>query len=43
LTIFLSIKFGIPGIWYGMALSDVVQGGIMSGWFLRGKWKEKKI
>ncbi len=43
LTIFLSIKFGIPGIWYGIALSDIIQGGIMSGWFLRGKWKEKKI
>ena len=43
LAILLSKMWGTPGIWFGIAISDVVQGGIMSGWFIKGKWKEKKI
>lgn len=43
LAILLAKMWGTPGIWFGIAISDVVQGGIMSGWFIKGKWKEKKI
>jgi putative MATE family efflux protein len=42
-VLILSRFFDTSGIWWGIALSDVVQAGLMSGWFLRGKWKEKKI
>jgi len=42
-TILLAKMLGVIGIWFGITLSDIVQGGIMSGWFLKGKWKEKKI
>ncbi len=42
-VLFLSKLFATQGIWYGIALSDIVQGGIMAAWFLKGKWKEKKI
>lgn len=43
LVFFLAKILESPGIWYGIALADVVQGILMSGWFLKGKWKEKKI
>jgi putative MATE family efflux protein len=42
-VILLAKLMGTIGIWLGLAVSDVIQGITMSGWFLRGKWKEKKV
>lgn len=42
-VLILSKFFNTSGIWWGIALSDIVQGSLMSGWFLKGKWKEKRI
>jgi len=42
-VILLAKIMGTVGIWLGLAVSDIIQGITMSGWFLRGKWKEKKV
>jgi putative MATE family efflux protein len=39
----LSRHLGTPGIWYGIALADILQAGLMGGWFLVGRWKRKKV
>ena len=39
LVILLSNFLGIIGIWIGIALSNVVQGGVMWLWYRTGKWK----
>lgn len=39
LVILLSNFIGIIGIWIGIALSNVVQGGVMWFWYRTGKWK----
>ena len=39
LVILLSNLLGIIGIWIGIALSNVVQGGVMWLWYRTGKWK----
>lgn len=38
-VILLSNFLGIIGIWIGIALSNVVQGGVMWLWYRTGKWK----
>jgi len=43
LALLLSAKIGLPGIWYGIAASTVIQGLIVSLWFNAGRWKSKKV
>jgi len=43
LAILLAKIMSTTGIWLALGISDVVQGITMSGWFLRGKWKDKKV
>lgn len=39
----MGLGFGIVGVWWGMALSNVLGAGMSFVWFLVGKWKEKTI
>jgi len=41
--IFLSINFGLSGIWWAITASMLVEGAIMFFWFRTGSWKRKKI
>ena len=40
---YLAHTRGVVGIWSAIALSNLVHGSIISYWFKRGKWKEKKV
>ena len=42
LVIILSHFFGLVGVWIGIALSNVVQGGAMWFWYRTGNWKRIK-
>ena len=43
LVIAISYLIGLPGVWIGIALSNVFQGSIMWVWYKRGTWKTKKL
>jgi len=43
LVILLSHYIGLKGVWIGIALSNVVQGGAMWFWYRTGRWKTKKV
>ena len=43
LVIAISYLIGWPGVWIGIALSNVFQGSIMWVWYKRGTWKTKKL
>ena len=43
LVIILSHFIGLKGVWIGIALSNVVQGGVMWIWYKTGNWKKIKI
>ena len=43
LVILLSHYIGLKGVWIGIALSNVVQGGAMWLWYRTGRWKTKKV
>lgn len=43
LVILLSHFIGLNGVWIGIALSNVVQGGAMWIWYRTGEWKKLKI
>lgn len=43
LVILLSYYIGLKGVWIGIALSNVVQGGAMWLWYRTGRWKTKKV
>ena len=42
LVILLSYFMGLNGVWLGIALSNVVQGVAMWGWYGTGRWKTLK-
>ena len=35
--------WGTTGLWVGVSIANVANGLIFAGWFLRGKWKERKV
>ncbi len=39
----LSLKWGVLGIWLGMAVSNIFQGLASSFWFHMGRWKKVRI
>lgn len=43
LVILLSYYIGLKGVWIGIALSNIVQGGAMWLWYRTGRWKTKKV
>jgi putative MATE family efflux protein len=43
LVFLLARHLNTMGIWIGIAAADVVQAGIMAGWFLTGRWKRKQV
>ena len=43
LVILLSRFLGLNGVWLGIALSNVVQGTAMWGWYRTGRWKTIKL
>ena len=43
LVIILSRLIGLNGVWIGIALSNIVQGGVMWLWYHTGRWKSIKI
>ncbi len=43
LVLLLSAKMGLPGVWYGIAASIIIQGLIISFWFNTGRWKSKQV
>ncbi len=43
LVIAISYLIGLPGVWIGIALSNVLQGLMMWVWYRRGAWKAKKL
>ena len=43
LVILLSRFIGLNGVWLGIALSNVVQGTAMWGWYRTGRWKTIKL
>jgi putative MATE family efflux protein len=38
-----SLKWGVLGIWYGMAVSNIFQGIAFSAWYYAGRWKNVVI
>jgi len=43
LSLLLSWKFGIIGVWFGITASNVIEGIMMMLWFNTGRWKLKKV
>ncbi len=43
LSALFSWKIGIVGIWFGIAVSSVIQGLMITFWFNKGRWKLKEI
>ena len=43
LCYFFSLKWGVLGIWLGMAVSNVFQGIVVSFWYYLGRWKNVVI
>jgi len=43
LCLLLSRSLETTGIWVGLALSDLANGLITFGWFMRGRWKKRKV
>jgi putative MATE family efflux protein len=43
LSLFLSWKLGIIGVWFGFTISSIIQGLTLMFWFNTGRWKLKKI
>ncbi len=43
LAAFIAPEFGLNGIWYAIAISNICKGILMAIWFKRGKWKEKSL
>ena len=43
LSILLSWKLGLIGIWFGITASNIIQAAIMSLWFNTGRWKSKRV
>ncbi|MFB6075989.1 MAG: MATE family efflux transporter [Candidatus Aenigmatarchaeota archaeon] len=39
----IGFKLGIVGIWWGMAIGNVIASGVSYIWFSIGKWKKKTI
>ncbi|MFW6144233.1 MAG: MATE family efflux transporter [Candidatus Natronoplasma sp.] len=42
-TLNIGLGFGVVGIWYGMAASNVIIAGLSYLYFISGRWKEKTI
>ncbi|MCK4401332.1 MATE family efflux transporter [bacterium] len=38
-----NLNMNTNGIWLAIAISNIVQGVVMAGWFKKGKWKSIKI
>ena len=43
LSILLSSSFGLRGVWFGIAVSSVIQGLMVAYWFNTGRWKHKQV
>lgn len=43
LSLLFSQRFGLTGIWLGIAASSVIQGLMVAFWFNTGRWKLKKV
>ncbi len=43
LVILLSYFIGLNGVWLGIAVSNIVQGVVMWGWYHTGRWKRIKV
>ena len=43
LSLLLSSKFGLFGIWFGIASSSTIQGLMTIFWFSTGRWKSKQV
>lgn len=43
LAILLSKTIGLNGVWFGLAISTVIQGSMISLWFRTGRWKSKQV
>jgi putative MATE family efflux protein len=43
LSLLLSWKLGLIGIWFGITASNIIQAVIMSLWFNTGRWKSKRV
>lgn len=39
----VGLKLGFVGLWWGMAISNILGASLSFAWFLTGKWKEKTI
>jgi putative MATE family efflux protein len=37
------VGWGTNGLWAGLCVANVCNGLVFAGWFLRGKWKERKV
>lgn len=37
------MALGLPGIWYGIAISTIIQGLMICFWFKTGRWKSKQV
>jgi putative MATE family efflux protein len=35
--------WGTTGLWVGLSIANVCNGLVFAGWFLRGKWKERRV
>jgi putative MATE family efflux protein len=35
--------WGTSGVWAGLCVANVANGLVFAGWFVRGKWKERKV
>ena len=43
LSILFSSSFGLRGVWFGVAVSSVIQGLMTAYWFNTGRWKHKQV
>ena len=43
LALLLSSAFGLKGVWFGIAISTVIQGLMVVFWFNTGRWKLKQV
>lgn len=43
ISIILSRKLGVNGIWIGITASNIIQAIMMAFWFNTGRWKSKKV
>jgi putative MATE family efflux protein len=43
LSLLLSWKLGLIGIWFGITASNIIQAAIVSLWFNTGRWKSKRV